>query len=150
MRERLRRSVLVDAPLEVAWNYLAEPERWPKTWAGHIRRVECDPPGAITATTTGVIKMKAGFKSSMRMTEFQPGRTWKWIGRGRIGPTTSFDHQFKALDRDRTRIDFVVETEGFLEPLFGRITGRYLGRQLDRNLPRLVAQLNQIGWEQKI
>jgi hypothetical protein len=107
--------------------------------------VECDPPGEVTATTHGVVQMKDGFKSQMTMAEFRPGRTWKWIGKARIGPTTAFDHQFEAVDEHRTRIHFVVETEGFLEPILGRLTAIYLGRQLDRNLPRLVAALNDIG-----
>jgi hypothetical protein len=77
MRERLRRSVLVDAPLEVAWNYLSNPEQWPQTWAGHIRQVECDPPGAVTARTQGVLQMKEGFKSRLTMTEFRPGQDWE-------------------------------------------------------------------------
>ena len=142
MKERLRRTVIVDAPLEVAWNYLSIPEKWPQTWAGHISQVECDPPGAVTATTQGVLRMKEGFKSRLTMTEFRPGRNWKWAGRGRIGPTLTFDHQFEAIDQGRTKIDFVVETDGFLEAVFGRLNALYLGRKLDRNLPRLVADLN--------
>lgn len=141
MKERLRRSVFVDAPLEVAWNYLSKPEEWPQTWAGHIKRVECDPPGAVTETTQGVLQMSDGFKSRMTMVEFRPGQTWKWIGRGRIGPTVAFDHQFEAVDENQTKLDFVVETGGFLEPVFGRLTAIYLGRKLDHNLPRLVADL---------
>ena len=143
MKERLTRSVVVDAPLEVAWAYLSTPEQWPQTWAGHIRQVECDPPGAVTATTQGVLRMKEGFTSRLTMTEFRPGRNWKWVGRGRIGPTLVFDHRFNAVDENRTEIDFVVETAGFLEPVFGRLNSVYLGRKLDRNLPRLVADLNE-------
>jgi hypothetical protein len=141
MKERLRRSVLVDAPLEQAWNYLCNPEIWPQTWAGHIRHVQCDPPGAVTATTKGLLQTKEGFKSQLTMIEFHPGQNWKWSGRGRIGPTIAFDHQFKADEEGRTRIDFVVETGGFLEPVFGRLNALFLGRKLDRNLPRLIEDL---------
>jgi hypothetical protein len=141
MKERLRRSVVVDAPLEVAWKYLATPEQWPQTWARHIRQVECEPPGPVTATTQAVLRTQEGFTSRLAMVEFHVGQNWKWAGRGRIGPTIAFDHQFKALDENRTRIDFVLETDGFLESLLGRLNALYLGRKLDRNLPRLVADL---------
>lgn len=65
------------------------------------------------------------------------------------GPMTAFDHQFEALDDRRTKLDFVVETEGFLEPVFGRLTAFYLGRKLDCNLPTLVAELNDIARAQE-
>jgi hypothetical protein len=86
--------------------------------------------------------MREGFTSRLTMTEFRPGENWKWVGRGRLGPTLAFDHRFNAVDENRTRIDFVVETAGFIEPVFGRFNALYLGRKLDRNLPRLVADLN--------
>ena len=141
MKERLRRSVVVDAPLEVAWNYLAVPGQWPQTWAGHLRQVKCDPPGSVTATTHAVLQTQEGFTSRLAMVEFNVGRNWKWAGKGRIGPAIAFDHQFEAVDENRTRIDFVLETGGFLESLFGRLNALYLGRKLDRNLPRLAAYL---------
>jgi uncharacterized membrane protein len=145
MKERLRRSVTVDAPLDVAWNYLSQPEDWPQTWAGHLRRVECDPPGSLTATTRGVVHMRVGFTARMTMVEFRPGHNWKWVGKGGPGLRTAFDHRFEKLDENRTRIDFVVETEGFLEPIFGPLTALYLGRKLDRNLPSLVSHLNGLA-----
>lgn len=89
--------------------------------------------------------MTDGFKSRMTMVEFRPGESWKWTGRGRIGPTVAFAHEFEAVDTQRTKLDFVVETGGFLDALFGRLTAIYLGRKLDRNLPRLVADLKRQG-----
>ncbi len=145
MKERVRRSVTVDAPLEVAWDYLTKPEDWPQTWAGHLQRVECHPPGRLTATSRGVVQMRDGFKAHMTMVEFRPGHNWKWVGKGGPGLRTAFDHQLQALDENRTRLDFVVETEGVLEPIFGRLTALYLGRKLDRNLPRLVSHLNELA-----
>jgi hypothetical protein len=149
MRERLRRSVLVDASLPTAWDYLSRPGEWPQTWAKHLKRVDCDPPGAVTATTRGIVEMRDGFKSRMTMAEFRPGRNWKWVGESRIGPSTAFNHEFEAVDEHRTRLNFLVATEGFLEPLFGRLAAIYLGRKLDRNLPQLVHALNDIGKSEK-
>jgi hypothetical protein len=89
--------------------------------------------------------MTDGFKSRMTMVEFRPGEIWKWTGKGRIGPTMAFAHEFEAVDSQRTKLDFVVETGGFLDALFGRLTAIYIGRKLDRNLPRLVADLKRQG-----
>ena len=69
----------VVAPLDAAWNYLSKLEEWPRTWAGHLKRVTCYPPGAVTEKTQGTLQMKEGFKSRMTMVEFRPGRNWKWI-----------------------------------------------------------------------
>jgi carbon monoxide dehydrogenase subunit G len=92
--------VVVDPPLEATWNYLSKPEEWPRTWAGHLKRVECYPPGAVTEKTQGMLQMKEGFKSRMTMVEFRPGRNWKWIGRGRIGPTMAGGIEHRRLPQN--------------------------------------------------
>jgi hypothetical protein len=143
MKERLRRGVVVDAPLDAARNYLSKPEEWPRTWAGHLKRVECYPPGAVTEKTQGTLQMKEGFKSRMTMVEFRPARIGSGSGEGRIGPTMAADHWFEAVNEDRTKLDFVIETDGFLEAVFGRLNAIYLGRRLDRNLLRLVSDLKR-------
>jgi hypothetical protein len=144
MKERMRRTFAVDAPLETVWDYIARPEAWPATWAHHIRRVACDPHGVATAETRGVIHMKGGMSSKLRMIDFNPGRNWKWGGRSRIF-RFAFDHRFDRIDEERTRLDFVVETDGALDYLLGPLTGLYLGRRLDRNIPRLIEQLDSLA-----
>jgi hypothetical protein len=88
--------------------------------------------GRSAATTHGELHMTDGFKSRMKMAEFRPGQNWKWVGKGRVGPTVAFDHQFEAVGEHRTKLDFVVETGGFLDAVFGRVTAIYLGRKLDQ------------------
>jgi hypothetical protein len=124
---------------------MCEIEDWPRTWARHIRQVKCDPPGPLTAESKAIVEMKGGFTARMVMAEFRPRQNWKWSGKGRVGPTNVWDHQLRALDERRTQLDFVLETDGFLEPVFGRMFASYLRRQFDRNLPLLAAHLEKLA-----
>ena len=47
----------VDAPLEEAWQRLAEVERWPE-WAPHITSVTVSPPGELGPTSSGALQIK--------------------------------------------------------------------------------------------
>ena len=53
----IRREFEVPAPLDVAWNYLAQVQRWPE-WAGHIKEVRLTPDGPLTPDSVGVIHLR--------------------------------------------------------------------------------------------
>jgi uncharacterized membrane protein len=53
-RATVKRVFEVDAPLEEAWQRLAEVERWPE-WAPHITSVTVSPPGELGPTSTGMV-----------------------------------------------------------------------------------------------
>ena len=54
MLRLVHREFVVDAPLDQAWDHLAQVEAW-VSWAKHIRRVELVPQGDVTAETTGTL-----------------------------------------------------------------------------------------------
>lgn len=140
MREAFRRRIPVDCSLDAAWDFLALVEEWPSTWAGHLRRVVAEPPGPVTASTKGKVRMRNGFEARMAMQEFNPGVNWCWSGRSRFAPTIAFDHRFERVDDHRTTLEFVVSTRG-MGKLGSWVTGRILGRALDRSIPTLAAKL---------
>jgi hypothetical protein len=70
---------VVDLPLEKAWQHLARVEQWP-SWAKHIKRVELQPAGELGLNSTGRMLLTNGMKTTWKVTEFNPGRNWIWVG----------------------------------------------------------------------
>jgi Polyketide cyclase / dehydrase and lipid transport len=138
----LQREFTVDVGLQQAWDHLAKIEQWP-SWALHMKKVELQPPDELGAHSTGVIHLTNGIKSAFRMTEFNPPRNWKWVGRI-LWLTIAYDHRFEAIDNKHTRLAWTVAAEGFgvrvLGPLFAMI---YRGN-MEKAIARLIREMNAI------
>jgi len=141
MREVVREQVIVDRPDEVAWNHLAALERWP-TWAGHIRRMDPTPPGALTASTSVILFMRRGPRTTMTVTEYEPPRRWVWEGRS-LRTVTRFEHRFERLGDASTRIWFLAWMGGPFARLGGWWFGRMMKRYLAIALPKLKAEIEE-------
>jgi hypothetical protein len=139
MRLALHRAFEVPVGVEAAWAHLARVTEWP-TWAKHIRSVEQEPPGPLTAKTVGVIRLTNGIRSRFAMTELDPPRVWTWVG-GFLWLEVRYVHAFDALGPQRTRIRFDVFLGGFGTSTLGRLFACIYGRNLDRAIPNLVAQM---------
>jgi len=139
MKRIVDRSFTVLAPLEVAWNHLAEVEQWP-TWAKHIRSVAKSPEGPLSLETQGTLTLSNGAKTTFRMTEFEPLKHWKWVG-SLFGFEFHYDHIFTERGPGQTTIRFVVEAEGWSVALFGSIFGWAYRRNLTRAVPLLVQEM---------
>ena len=139
----LTREFVVEAPLHAAWNFLSEVERWP-LWARHIRSIRLAPPGALTAASSGKIRLTNGVSSTFRVVEFLPGKSWMWVGKF-LWLTVEYDHRFEALDSGRTRLTWTVSGEGAGLGSIGRLFAAIYARNLDRAIPRLIAELNASG-----
>jgi uncharacterized membrane protein len=135
--ELLRRSFVVDLPLGRAWDCLADVTTWP-TWAHHIRSVEVSPPGPLTPSTEGVLRLAGGLRSRFAVTSYEPGVRWEWQGRVAL-ITVHYDHRFEAIDDERTRLVWVVRASGPGRRTLGRAFAAVYRRNLDRAIPRLQA-----------
>ncbi len=138
----LERRFTVDVAMEQAWTHLERVEEWP-SWARHIRSIRLSPPGALTADTSGVIRLTNGVRSTFRMEaleEIEGGRRWSWAGPF-LGVTVHYDHRFTRLGPARTEIAFVLDGEGFGVGLLGRVFARIYARNLDRAIPNLIEEL---------
>ena len=137
MRQLLTRRFDVPLDLPSAWRRLAALEQWP-TWARHIRRIEVTPAGPIGPTTAGRIHLSNGITSTFRMTEFEEGRAWKWVGPF-LGLQVHYDHQFEPVGLHCTRLTWTLKAEGFAVALLGPLFAAIYGRNLDRAIANFVS-----------
>jgi hypothetical protein len=136
----IRREFTVGIPVQRAWDHLALVEQWP-TWAPHIKQIELRPSLELGEKSVGVIHLTNGIKSTFRMTEFNPPRSWKWAGRF-LWATVIYDHQFEALDSGHTRLIWIIEADGFGERILGRLFASVYHRSLEKAIPLLIAEMN--------
>ena len=138
----IQREFIVEVPLETAWRYLAQVERWP-SWASHIKRVELAPVGGLTANSRGLFHLSNGIKSEFQMAEFNLSKNWRWTGPF-LWLHLEYDHRFEAINQHRTRLTWIVRAKGFAVSLFGRFFAMIYNRNLDRAIPNLVAEMSAL------
>ena len=142
MKTLLRREFTVEQPVETAWQHLARVTEWP-SWAKHIKQITVQPPGPLGPQSTGVIRLTNGIKSAFSMTEFNPPRNWKWVGKF-LWLTVHYDHRFEELGPSQTRLIWIVEAGGFGVSVFGRLFAKIYSKNLDRAIPLLIEEMNAI------
>jgi carbon monoxide dehydrogenase subunit G len=131
----VKRVFEVDAPLEEAWQRLAEVERWPE-WAPHITSVTVSPPGELGPTSSGALQIKRLGRNTFRMSVWEPPVRWEWVG-GLAGVRIYYDHRFESAGPAATRLEWLVALHGPLAPLIRPVFARVYGRNVDRAIPRL-------------
>ncbi len=131
----LSRTFEVPVSAADAWAFLADIDAWPR-WAGHIRRIDVDPPGPAGPTTSGVIRLTNGITSTFRMTDFAPPTHWTWVGPF-LWLSVRYDHRFEDLGDGRARLAWTLDAEGFGASVLGRLFAAIYARNLDRAIPRL-------------
>jgi hypothetical protein len=136
----LRREFTVELPVEEAWRHLARVEQWPN-WAKHIKQVKVQPPGDLRPESTGLFLLTNGLKPVFKMTEFNPYRSWKWVG-DFLWLTIYYDHRFEGLNPTQTKLTFELEGKGFGVSLLGRLFAKLYSNSLDRAIPLLVQEMN--------
>ncbi len=139
MRQVVREQVVVARPVSAAWKHLANLEEWP-SWAGHIRQMDPTPPGELTASTQVMLHMRAGPRTLMIVTEYEPPRRWVWEGRS-FGITTLFEHKLEEIGAGQTRIWFLAWVSGPLAGPGGWTFGKMIRRYLARALPKLKGEI---------
>ena len=139
MKRVVDQCFVVRAPLEVSWNHVAEVEKWP-TWASHIRSVRKVPPGPLSSSSRGTLRLANGIAMRFEMIEFERLQHWKWAGR-LFGSQILYDHVFSQVEPGQTAIRFTVDITGRLGVLIGGIFGRIYRKNLERAVPLLVRQI---------
>ena len=129
-----------DVPLLKAWEHLARVEQWP-SWAPHIKRIELQPSSELGPESTGVIHLSNGMKAAFRMTEFNPSRSWKWVGRF-LWVNVIYDHQFEEVDAGHTKLIWIVAAEGFAASVLGPLFAKIYRGHLEKAIPLLIAEMN--------
>lgn len=134
------RLVAVDASLTDTWQTLIDAEKWPE-WAPHVRKIDVSPPGKVDRNTSATIRFTSGRSMHVVVTEFRPGRSFRWTGR-LLGSTVSYDHVATAAG-EGSEILFILEVTGPTAPLVSRWLGRAYGRQLDDAIPSLQQHIRR-------
>ncbi|MBC7821550.1 MAG: SRPBCC family protein [Planctomycetaceae bacterium] len=140
MMTLLRREFTADVSLEQAWQHLARVERWP-SWAKHIKQIDVQPLGELGPTSTGLIRLTNGIKSAFSMTEFNPGRNWKWVG-GFLWLRIHYDHRFETVNPQQTKLIWIIEGDGFGVSVFGKLFAKIYNQNLTTAIPALIAEMN--------
>lgn len=136
------REFVVNRPLDQVWGHLSRIEEWP-SWAGHIKQIDVQPPGELGPKSVGVIHLTSGIQSAFRVTEFNPPRSWKWVG-PILWLTIAYDHQFEAEGPERTRLTWIVQAEGFGSRVLGRLYAEIYRRNMEKAVSRLTSQMNSL------
>ena len=137
------RQFVVNVSPERAWHHLARVDQW-KTWARHIKHIELSPEGVLGPQSSGVIHLANGMKSTFRMTEYNPGRNWKWVGPF-LWLTIEYDHQFESMNSDQTRLRWVVDAHGFAVGVFGKLFAKVYRGNLEKAIPRFVNEVEAVA-----
>ncbi len=133
----VERIVGVDASLTDTWQTLIKAEDWPK-WMP-VRSVETSPPGKIDKSTSAVIRWNSGRPMSVVVTEFRPGRSFRWTGRV-FGASVSYDHVATSAGAG-SEILFILEVGGPTARIVARFLEPTYERALDEAVPKLRAML---------
>jgi uncharacterized membrane protein len=139
MKRLLERTFVVEAAAERAWAELLAAEQWPR-WAQHLRSVQVTPPGPVGPGSSATLRLKNRTKASVRVTEFDDGRRFRWEG-SFLWMDLGYDHVVTTDDTGRVSITFTVEGAGAGVNTIGRLFASIYARQLDRAIPRLQALL---------
>lgn len=133
----VERIVGVEASLTDTWQTLIKADDWPQ-WMP-VRRLETYPPGKVDKSTSAVIRWSSGRPMSVIVTEFRPGRSFRWTGRV-FGASVSYDHVVTAAGPG-SEILFILEATGPTAPLVARFLKPAYERSLDEAVPKLRAIL---------
>jgi hypothetical protein len=139
MKRLLERTFVVEAATERAWAELLAAEQWPK-WAQHLGSVQVTPPGPVGPGSSATLRLKNRTKASVRVTEFEDGRRFRWEG-SFLWMDLGYDHVVTTDDTGRVSITFTVEGAGVGVNTIGPLFASIYARQLDRAIPRLQVLL---------
>jgi Polyketide cyclase / dehydrase and lipid transport len=139
MQRLLERTFAVEAAAERAWAELVAAEQWP-SWARHLRRVQVTPPGPVGPGSSATLKLTNRTKATVRVTEFQDGRRFRWEG-SFLWLGLGYDHLVTTDEVGRVSVTFTVEGAGVGVNSIGRLFASIYARNLDRAIPRLQALL---------
>jgi uncharacterized protein YndB with AHSA1/START domain len=114
----LRSSVEYAVPVQVAFEYLADPRNRPE-WQGSLRSVELIDEGPPRVGQRWLDRTRPGLVPTMEITELVPDRAWSETGRWRGLVLADLTLQFSPRVPEGCRVDvaFGVRGRGPLRPL---------------------------------
>lgn len=126
-------TVPIDAPAVVAWQLLADLERWP-TWTESMTSVEPAGGGPLAPGLLVTVKQPKLRAVVMEVTEVDPGRSFTWVSRS-PGIVTTAVHDVAETGPSTCELTLTFEMVGPLGSvtgvLFGGLIRRYVQMEAD-------------------
>ncbi len=98
----LETGVEINAPADAAWLVITDTRLWSE-WRPTIVAVETDE-RFIRLGSKGWISTVAGMRLPFVITEYEPGRRWRWA----VGGIPAIGHRVEPIDPARCRMMFEV------------------------------------------
>jgi uncharacterized protein YndB with AHSA1/START domain len=92
----------IDAPPEVLWRLLTDPEQW-VSWAPTVTGAVVAG-GRIERGSTGSVRTVVGLTLPFEITDLEEGARWAW----QVAGVPATDHTVEALGPNRCRVGFGV------------------------------------------
>ncbi len=139
MERLVERVFEVESSPAETWSVLIDARTWPR-WAAHLRRVDLQPEGTVTASTSAVLTLSNRTKARVTVTEFEDGRRFRWDG-SFLWLRLAYDHVCEPSDSGGATVSFIVDAAGWGVNSIGRVFARIYDGNLDTAIPSLQALL---------
>ena len=130
---RIETTVEVDAPRDVLWMVLLDVESWPSLTPS-MSEVTRSEEGPLTVGSSVWIKQPRLPRTEWTVTELTACDRFVWQATG-PGARTTAAHLIEEIDADSCRLHLVLDQEGALGGLFGRLTAgmarKYVAQEAD-------------------
>jgi uncharacterized membrane protein len=118
----------IEAPATVVWEVFADVERWPE-WTASVTRVTPLEGRTLAVGRRFEIKQPRMPKLVWRVSELEPGRSWRWEQRSPGGHTIAA-HEVVVIGEARTLVRQQIDQRRLLGAVFGLLTRRMTRRYL--------------------
>lgn len=140
---RYERSIQIDAEPAVVWPVLADVDRWPE-WTPTILSVARQNSSAFGLGSTAKVKAKGFPESVLTVTEFSPGRSFSWEGRGGVGLRVLFAHEIEPADGG-SRVTLSVTPSGPAAVVVGWLAARLAKSNIDTEAESLKRRAEDLA-----
>lgn len=140
---RLDCVVRIDARPEVVWGVLADVEKWPE-WTPTILSVVRQGEGAFGMGSTAKVHARGFAEDVLTVTEFTPGRSFTWTGRGGPGMTVELAHVIEA-DGTGSRVTLSVVPAGPAAVLLGWLAVRMSRKNVETEAEMLKKRVEELA-----
>ena len=124
------------ASCDSVWDLLADVDRWPTTFARHLKQARLD--GPLETGTTAVVENRSPpTRTTFTVHSVSPGRRFGWSGTI-MGLTMDFDHRCESTEGGGCRVVFDVDLDGPLAGLIRPIVRPLYEPKMQRALDLLI------------
>lgn len=123
------------ASCDAVWDLLADVDRWPNTFARHLKRARLE--GPLEPGTTAVVENRSPpTRTTFTVHSVSPGRRFAWSGTI-MGLTMDFDHRCEPTEGG-SRVIFDVDLDGPLAGVVRSVVRPVYDPKMQRALDLLV------------